>query len=229
MRQHVPRSTVLGPCIGGVFVLIFLFFGLYSHAQNHAIKPTITNKTQLESGNRNATVFRDSSGKWIVAMDGREGSGIAWIKSIEFDKGVIELDVKGRDLQQQSFVGVAFHGTDTTVYEAVYFRPFNFRAVDSARKHHMVQYIHPPAFDWQVLRQKFPGVYESGIMNPPDPNGWFHAKIIVSSDSIRVFVNHERVPSLVVAPLAAPRIGQIGFWVGNGSEGNFCNLSFLPD
>src|ERR1700720_2159899 len=61
-----------------------------------------------------------------VHLNEAENLGIAWIAGQEFTYGVIELDVKGKDAFQQSFVGVAFHGLNDTTYEAVYFRPFNF-------------------------------------------------------------------------------------------------------
>jgi hypothetical protein len=50
------------------------------------------------------------------------GPGIAWITGQEFNYGVLEFDVKGKDAFQQSFVGIAFHGLNETTYEAIYFR-----------------------------------------------------------------------------------------------------------
>src|SRR5258708_39949322 len=62
------------------------------------------------------------------------GDGVAFLPGIELADGTIELDVKGKDVLQQSFVGVAFHGVDGTTYDAIYFRPFNFKAGDPARR-----------------------------------------------------------------------------------------------
>jgi hypothetical protein len=58
---------------------------------------------------------------------------------------------------QQSFVGVAFHGVDGTTYDAIYFRPFNFKTDDPVRRIHAVQYISHPDNPWQKLRDGQPG------------------------------------------------------------------------
>jgi len=159
-----------------------------------------------------------------VHLNEAEGSGIAWIKGERFSYGVIEFDVKGKDAMQQSFVGFAFHGLNDTTYEAVYFRPFNFRAADPARKAHAVQYIANPKYDWPKLRADFPNKFEQPVSPSPDPNDWFHVRIIVGKDKISVYVNMNKEPALVVVPLV-PLVGeQIGYWVGNGSAGDWKNV-----
>src|SRR5580698_970635 len=99
----------------------------------------------------NRTVTSDG-GVGSIHLNEVEGVGIAWIKGREFKEGIIEFDIKGKDAFQQSFVGFAFHGVNDTTYEAIYFRPFNFRSADAARKLHAVQYIANPAYDWPKLR-----------------------------------------------------------------------------
>src|SRR5258707_625793 len=79
---------------------------------------------------------------------------VAYLPGIEFANGSIEFDVKGKDVLQQSFVGVAFHGVDGTTYDAIYLRPFNFRAQDPARRSHSVQYISHPTYTWEKLRNE---------------------------------------------------------------------------
>jgi len=100
------------------------------------------------------------------------GDGVAYVEGLEFTKGTIECDVRGKDIQQQSFVGVAFHGVDGTSYDAIYFRPFNFRTKDPARRAHAVQYISHPTYTWQKLRAEQPGRYEQPVNPVPDPNEW---------------------------------------------------------
>jgi hypothetical protein len=159
-----------------------------------------------------------------VHLNEAEGSGIAWIKGEHFSYGVIEFDVKGKDVMQQSFVGFAFHGLNDTTYEAVYFRPFNFRSADHARKAHAVQYIANPKYDWPKLRADFPNKYEQPVYPSPDPNDWFHVRITVEKNKVSVYVNMNNEPSLVVFPLV-PLLGeQIGYWVGNGSAGDWRNV-----
>ena len=60
-------------------------------------------------------------------------------------------DIRGKDVMQQSFVGVAFHGVNNETLDAVYFRPFNFRSDDPVRKVHAVQYISHPNYPWHRI------------------------------------------------------------------------------
>jgi hypothetical protein len=171
----------------------------------------------------NRTVTSDG-GVGSIHLNEVEGVGIAWIKGREFKEGIIEFDIKGKDAFQQSFVGFAFHGSNDTTYEAVYFRPFNFRSTDAVRKSHAVQYIANPTYDWPKLRADYPNKYEQPISPVPDPNGWFHAKIIVTNQKISVFVNGVGQPCLTVIPLVHSAGRQVGYWVGNGSGGDWKNL-----
>lgn len=132
--------------------------------------------------------------------------------------------IKGKDVQQQSFVGLAFHGVSDSNFDVVYFRPFNFRSPDTVRRSHAVQYVSLPRYDWQKLREIYPGKYEHGLANPPDPNEWFHATISVTQNKIEVYMNRDTKPCLVVSPLSGVATGKIGFWVGNNSDGDFANL-----
>ncbi len=47
----------------------------------------------------------------------------------QFRNGTIECDIREKDVQGQSFVGITFHGVDSTTYDAIYFRPFNFKTL----------------------------------------------------------------------------------------------------
>ena len=166
----------------------------------------------------------NQDGVGVIHLDARPGDGIAWLRGREFSEGKIEVDVKGKDLLQQSFVGIAFHGLNDTTFEVIYFRPFNFRASDAVRKAHAVQYVALPSYDWSRLRTEHPGIYEQPVDPAPEPNEWFHAKIVVTKDKISVFVNGNERYSLEVSPLVHSAGKQIGYWVGNGSDGNWKNL-----
>ncbi len=146
------------------------------------------------------------------------------MRGVEFSDGIIDLDIKGKDVFQQSFVGVAFHGADNKTLDAVYFRPFNFQATDSARRIHAVQYVSHPDNTWFVLRQNYNGKYEKAIIPPPDPDKWFHVRIVIRYPQVSVYVNNSPDPSLVVDQLNERRSGKIGLWVGNNSDGDFANL-----
>ena len=181
----------------------------------------------LNVHNRSASSFTDGSRKG-ARLSANSGDGIAYLPGVQFTNGMIEIELKGKDVQQQSFLGVAFHGVDATTYDAIYFRPFNFRTEDQARRIRAVQYISQPAHPWEKLRAEKPGQYEKPVNPVPDPNGWFHARIVVASPKVSVFVNDATAPSLVVEQLSDRRKGLLGLWVGNGSDGDFANLKVVP-
>jgi len=110
----------------------------------------------------------------------------------------------------------------------VYFRPFNFKSEDPERKGHAVQYISQPAFTWQKLRSEHPGAYEQPVQPPPDPDSWFHVRIVVNSPKVSAFVNNAKQPSLSIEQLSARKKGRIGIWVGDGSGGDFASLRIIP-
>lgn len=149
---------------------------------------------------------------------------VAYVEGASFANGAIELDLRGQDVQQQSFLGVVFHGVDGTVYDSIYFRPFNFRAEDPARRVRAVQYVSHPEFPWNKLREQHPRKYEKAVDPVPDPNQWFHARIVVASPRVSVYVNGAKQPCLVVDQLSHRGKGLVGLWGG----GDFANLRIVP-
>ncbi len=176
--------------------------------------------------NRTITPLNDGNRKGI-RFSAQAGDGVAWLNGIRFSNGTIELDIRGKDVAQQSFVGIAFHGTTGDSLESIYFRPFNFRSTDSAKKSHAVQYVFQPEYPWERLRKEHPGIYEKGIDPAPMPDQWFHAKIVVHFPEVKVYVDHSSTPSLTVHALNTRRDGKIGLWVGNYSDGDFANLTII--
>ena len=79
--------------------------------------------------------FVEEGGKRFIRLKAKGGdevnssnAGIALVEGLEFKQGTIELDLKGRNERQRSFLGVTFHALDNKTAEIVYFRPFNFQA-----------------------------------------------------------------------------------------------------
>ena len=177
--------------------------------------------------NRSVSSFNDGAKKG-ARLSASPGDGVAYLPGLEFADGTIELDIKGKDVPQQSFVGVAFHGVDGTTYDAIYFRPFNFRTEDQARRVRAVQYISHPSNTWQKLRAEQPGKYEKPVDPVPDPNTWFHVRIVVASPKVSVFVNDAKEPCLIVDQLSDRKKGLVGLWVGNMSDGDFANFKIVP-
>ena len=162
-----------------------------------------------------------------VQFNGQENDGVAWLKKFEFNNVIIEVDIKGKDVQGNSFVGVVFRGVDVNTFDAVYFRPFNFMSNDSVRRNHSVQYVSHPEYSRHKLRNEHLGKYENAVNPVPDPNKFFHAKIVVEKPRVSVFVNDAAKPCLVVNELSDRTGGWIGLWAGNYSDGTFANLKII--
>lgn len=173
--------------------------------------------------NRNVTVANG-----VIHMDDQDPVGLAWLDGKTFTEGTIEVDIRGKDMLQRSFVGIAFHGLDNTTYEAIYFRPFNFHADDPERKVHNVQYVAEPQYDWEYLRNKFHNQYEKAVDPRPNPDDWFHARIEVRHDTVSVFVNGNKTASLIVQELVNTGGKKIGYWAGVTSDGSWRNLKITP-
>ena len=206
------------------FLLLVLPFIYLSQLHAQTLKPDLQNISQWTVFNR-SVVAVDENGKKAIRFNEAPGDGYMILKGIDFSNGVIEFDVKGKNVVQQSFVGFAFHGQDEKMYEAVYFRPFNFSNPDTARRHRAVQYIAMPNYPWEKLRESFPGIYEHAVDPVPDPDSWFHVKIIVAGKKISTYINDAQTPSLVVEKLNSTTSGGVGLWVGNNSGGSFANVS----
>src|ERR1043166_654298 len=146
---------------------------------------------------RTMTHVRDGGRDAMHLSEGR-GEGLVRIDSLQLADGVIELDVKGQDVAQKSFLGIAFHGADDRTYEAVCFRPFNFKSGDAARRAHSVQYVSHPDYTWRRLRDEHPGVYEKSVETAHDHNGWFHARIVPDGASVNESVHDDKKSGLEV-------------------------------
>ncbi|MBT8397418.1 MAG: hypothetical protein HKO65_14905 [Gemmatimonadetes bacterium] len=177
--------------------------------------------------NREATVAVEGD-LTVASFDARLGSGAAWVDGVEFHNGTIEVMIRGKNNPGMSFVGVAFRGLDDETYDAVYFRPFNFVADNDLSLSHMVQYISHPEYSWSRLREEHTGVYENALVNPPNPDGFFRARIVVEKPEVRVYVGEDTEPSLVVAELTEREGGRVGLWMGHGSDGSFAEMVIIP-
>ena len=186
-------------------------------ADGKGVNPSNRTITRITDGARKGIRVSEAEGEWPVYFQG-----------IDFSNGTIEFDVKGKDVQGASFVGVAFHGVDGTTYDGIYFRPFNFKTDDQARVLRAVQYISHPTHPWQKLRADTPGKYEKPVKPVPDPNGWFHARVVVASPKVTVFVDDATEPCLAVDQLSDRKKGLVGIWVGNTSGADFANFKIVP-
>lgn len=201
-------------------ICIQIFLTITVSAQQKQIVPDLStaNDSKLWTlYNRELT----TEGKEVY-LNAKPNDGLLWLNGLIFSNGKIELDIKGRNKQGMSFIGIAFHGINDSIYDAIYFRPFNFKNPD--RNRHSVQYISHPQYTWYKLREEHPNVFENTVSPVPEPDDWFHVTILVEFPVVKVYVNNSSIPSLEIKQLSNQKEGWVGFWVGNNSDGYFRNL-----
>lgn len=177
----------------------------------------------LEVYNRDLSLVNETNYQGI-RLSKQYGEGIAWLKGNEFSTGTLEFDVRGENIKQHSFVGIAFHGVNDSTFDAIYLRPFQFKETNETLRSHGIQYISLPEFTWRQLRGKFPDVYEHAVDPAPDPNSWVRVRIEIKDTTITTYINNTVQPTLTVHKLTNIKTGKIGFYVADTSGGDFANL-----
>jgi hypothetical protein len=157
------------------------------------------------------------------------------IADIHFKNGTIEADVLSRLLQNaptsaRGFIGIAFRINDSnSKFECIYIRPTNGRADNQLQRNHSIQYFSYPEYDFERFRKEAPGEYEAyadmGL------NEWTKLKISVEGTKVKLFLNNNKQPALIVNDLkhGADLSGAIGLWVDVGTEGFFSNVKVYRD
>lgn len=174
--------------------------------------------------NREAEIFQEDKYQGIK-LSKKEGEGLAWINDVDFSDGIIEFDLRGENVKQHSFVGIAFHGQDNETFDAIYLRPFQFKETDLKLRCRGIQYISLPQFTWRKLREQFPEKYENEVTSSPDPDSWIKMRVVIDGSVISVFIDNGKEPVLVVKKLTTTKSGKLGFYAGDTSGGDFANLS----
>jgi predicted methyltransferase len=218
--------------LGGSLLLSFLSLAC---ASSRAVTPDLARMEDRAAWNVVNSDRRGAmqGGLAVATLDPRGGDGpgsnvaLALVDGLPFTEGTIDVDLKGGGADTPSLLGVAFGVDDPTSYEAVYFRPFRFRAPDPEQAAHAVQYVAWPDHGWRRLREWSQKVYEARIQPAPDPAGWFHARIEVESRQVLVFVDGSPHPCLVANRLRTPGRGGVGLWV-DSFPGSFANLKIVP-
>ncbi len=206
-----------------VTTTLLLLAGLSSFPQAALDLHAAAKQGNIEVYNRDLSLI-DEPAHAGIRLSKAYGEGIAWLKGVEFSDGTIELDVRGEDVKQHSFVGIAFHGANDSTFDAIYLRPFQFKATADSLRMRMIQYISLPQHTWRKLRVRAPRVYEHSIEPAPDPSAWVHMRIVVQGDTISTYINGATEPSLVVKKVTQLLAGRVGFYVADTSGGDFANL-----
>lgn len=219
----------------GFLVLSSLMF-VNTHAQESEHFPlNSTGKLNLYNVTATSTTYLDRKSVKIEALINEKEFKIAVLKTNTFSNGTIEVDVVGKigknaPQGSRGFVGVAFRiPEDTSKFECFYIRPTNGRAEDQLRRNHSTQYISFPDYPWYRLREENPGVYES--YTDLAPGEWTKLKIEVLGSVARLFVNGSSQPVLIVTDLkhGENAAGNIGLWIGSGTEAYFSNLKITRE
>lgn len=174
-------------------------------------------------GRKSIKVLDTASG---ISTEGK----YAKLPDIYFSNGSIEIEVAGKPSATalegaRGFVGIAFRIDDKdTQFECIYLRPTNGRSNDQIRRNHSIQYISYPDYPWQRLRQETPEKYESYV--DLEVGKWTKIKIEIEDSVARLYVHGASQPNLIVSDLkhAKNAKGNIGLWIGPGTEAYFRNL-----
>ncbi|MBB5441332.1 hypothetical protein HDC90_005023 [Pedobacter sp. AK013] len=177
-------------------------------------------RAKLKAVNRYIEIVSSGTGAYLKVSESKK-EGLAWLPFKDFKNGTIEIQMRGKDVFQRSFIGIAFHGANDTTYDAVYCRPFNFLSSDPIRRIHAVQYISQPNFTWEKLRKEKNAVFEKEIIDPPNPNDWFTMKLVVDNRTVKVYINNAIQASLIVEKLNDRTSGKIGLFTADSSGGDF--------
>lgn len=203
-----------------MITLMLLPCSLLGQTQQTIELANLYKRGKLKAVNRDIVIVSSNTGAYLRVSESNK-EGIVWLPVKDFKNGTIEIKMRGKDVFQRSFIGIAFHGVDDTNYDAVYCRPFNFFATDSVRRIHAVQYISHPNFTWEKLRKERNAVFEKEIINPPDPNDWFTMKLVVDDTTVKVYINNVSQASLIVEKLNNLPSGKIGLFTADSSGGDF--------
>jgi len=213
IKQSLLLSTLFSCCAINLFSQKTISIDLHDAVKHD----------KLEVYNRDLTLIDEKKYEGI-RLSKDYGEGLAWLKGIDFSNGTIEFDVRGEDVKQHSFVGIAFHGQNDSTFDAIYLRPFQFKEQDTLLRSHGIQYISLPTYTWRKLRADSPGEYEHAIEPAPDPNSWVHIRMEVKDSKITIYINSNKKPSLVVNQVVPLHSGMVGFYVADTSGGDFANI-----
>jgi len=177
--------------------------------------------------------FKGRQAVRITAPEEGKGTPLAMLDGVDFQDGVIDIDVATKitlppGVRMPGFIGVAFRvQPDVEHHEMFYIRPGNGRAPDQAMRNHAVQYTSGKDYSWYKLRREWPWVYEASA--DLEPETWTHVKVEVSGRAAKLYVNNAPQPSLIVDGLKGESLhGAVALFGYPGEEAYFSNLRITP-
>ncbi len=148
--------------------------------------------------------------------------GRAYLKDIEFENGVIEVDVAFPDTDRRSYPGIFFRVQSPTDYEHFYIRPHRaFRYPDALQYAPTINGIG----GWQLYSGEG---FTSGAELPE--NEWIHVRLEVMGTQARVFLGDTDTPALAVHDLKhGVSRGTISLDIPSDGSAYVSNFSYRPD
>jgi hypothetical protein len=154
---------------------------------------------------------------------------------VSFHNGIIEFDI-ALELNQyaneftRGFGGVLFRKQNIDMYECIYLRgtngSLNNPPPTDPRLTRAIQYISAPQYDFQVLRDNYPGVYEKGAKITI--NRWHHLKIEVNNKKAVVYIDGDSNPTLTIDNMFGEnKEGKVGLFVDQGTNAYYKNMTIL--
>ena len=146
--------------------------------------------------------------------------GIASLKDVEFENGVIEFDLAVNG--ERSYPGVTFRAQSGNDYERIYVRPHLSKTFQN-----VVQYegTFNGLDSWQLY-------YGEGMTASAEIplNQWVHLKIEVNGNQARLFLNDAVNPLLTITDLAHGQSkGTLGVWGPMDGSAYYSNFSYRSE
>jgi hypothetical protein len=155
---------------------------------------------------------------WKVTWGGKPGpladGAFVPLKGVEFGDGTIEVDLARVDGAKGPYLGVGFRGQADGRHELVYFRP-------GAKPANAVQYgnVGNPAGMPMRLMRTDP---KSQATADLPPNDWFHVRLEVRGQAVKVFVGDGKEPVYAnELSLQKEQTGIVGLWAWDGYFADF--------
>lgn len=162
------------------------------------------------------------SGQIVEFMDRQCFIGTALLKNVEFENGVIEVDIAVTGQKDRSYPGILFRVQSSGNWERFYIRPHRASLYPDA-----LQYT--PAFNGIDGWQLYNGEGCTNSADIPD-NEWVHFKIEVSGNQARIYMIDMDHPVLVIPKLKhGVSKGTLGLLGPLNRTAYFSNFSYQID
>lgn len=174
-------------------------------------------------------VIEFDSGDWVLERAqvmqhlGRTALvGAAYLPNVEFEDGVIEVDVSFPSIDARSYPGILFRMQSQSDFEEFYVRPHRTPIYPDA-----VQYA--PTFNGVGAWQLYNGEgYTAATVFPVDE--WVHMRLEVAGEQARLFLGESDAPVLVVTDLKhGVSSGFLGLNSPADGTAYFSNFEFTAD